>query len=89
MEDNYIYNQDKNLRTTLGVVNYFPMHMPGMGPVWLTIVNCEDRCAGHWNMKKSYTGLVTEKHNHQAIQQVMHTGSSTSIMSEWLRLEGR
>ncbi|GEA06246.1 hypothetical protein KUL42_10070 [Alteromonas sp. KUL42] len=52
MEDNYIYNQDKNLRTTLGMVNYFPMHMPGMGPVWLTIVNCEDKCSGNWNIKK-------------------------------------
>jgi hypothetical protein len=84
MADSYIYNRDKNLRTTFARVNYFPIHMPGMGPVYLATVNCQDKCIGNWDMKKSYTGLVAEKHNTQAIQQIMHCGSSTKIVRDWL-----
>lgn len=84
MADSYIYNSDKNLRTTLARVNYFPMHMPGMGPVYLATVNCQDKCTGNWDMEKSYTGLVTQKHSTQAIQQIMHYGSSTRTVRECL-----
>lgn len=86
MSSNYIYNQLENLRTTFAKVNYFPLQMPGMGPVYLATVNCEDKCAGKWDMQKSYTGLVTEKHNVEAIQQIMHAGASTRTVSEWLKV---
>ncbi len=80
----YIYNHNRDLRTSLERVHYTQISHPEFGPMYLAVVDCEDKCVGGWDHIRTYCGLMMIRDDETEIRQIMHNGASVNSLQHWL-----
>ena len=83
-EENYIYNEARNIRTTLESVQYMNLTLP---PILnargaIALLNCEELIGAEWQKGRRLCGLVTKMNSVEQTSHILNRGGNLEHLEE-------
>lgn len=83
-QDSYIYNNAKNIRTTLEAVQYMNITLPPILNVRgaIALLNCEELIGAEWQKGRRLCGLVTKMNSVEQTSHILNRGGNLEHLKE-------
>lgn len=85
-EESYIYNNSRNIRTTLETVQYMNITLPPFlkSKAAIALISCEELIGSDWQKGRRLFGLVTKMTCAEQISHIVNRGGSAERLNEEL-----